>query len=320
MARLRVALWPVALLAGSARSACSSRRTTTTRRRSRPSSPCSSAGRSRSPGSSRGAGGPGTASGRSWWRQASPGFSTSLTAANDSILFTLGTDRREPALRDHHPPAPRVSARPARVVGDEGDRDRRPTSTTVGLQLLALLFYRPSVGDCPGCPPNAILVTRERRRRGRARRRPAQLAACSCTLAVGLIYAQRWRAATPPARRMLGPVLVTGALAVVLLGLSLLARLRRFRPRRGAALYRPGGRSSLADGAARVARRAPPEPVGAVSGREPARRAGPEPAARRASRRARSRARRSVPDGRLLAARGGDLRRPRGSPPSASGP
>ena len=75
MARLRVALWPLALLAGFGALGSTSRRTTTTRRRSPPSSRSSSAGRSRSRASSPGAAGLGTGSARSWWPPASRGSS-----------------------------------------------------------------------------------------------------------------------------------------------------------------------------------------------------------------------------------------------------
>jgi PAS domain S-box-containing protein len=146
-------------------------------------------------------------------------FLTSLSAANGSIPFTVGT------LLENLPfaviihlllayPRGRLEWWVTRSIVAVG------YLVMVGLQLLGLLFYKPTVSECPGCPANALLV------------QPndgvvdalvvvGRVSAVLLTLAVGLIYALRWRAASPPARRMIGPVLVTGALAAFLLTLSL---------------------------------------------------------------------------------------------------
>ena len=147
-------------------------------------------------------------------------FLTSLTAANGSIPYTIGTivENLPFAVIIHvllAYPRGRLEWWVTRAIVASA------YVTTVGVQFLSLLFHEPTVSECPGCPANALLVTPND---GLADSLEAigRISAVVLTLAVAVIYAQRWRAATPPARRMLGPVLATGGLAAFLLALSFL--------------------------------------------------------------------------------------------------
>jgi PAS domain S-box-containing protein len=147
-------------------------------------------------------------------------FLTAMTAANASVPFTIGRmfENLPYAVIVHlllAYPRGRLEWWVTRSIVAIG------YVVLVGLQIVALLFYQPSVADCPGCPENALLVT-QNDRVADALIGNGQVAGVLLTLAVVLIYTQRWRTATPPARRMLGPVLVTGALAAFLLALALL--------------------------------------------------------------------------------------------------
>jgi PAS domain S-box-containing protein len=147
-------------------------------------------------------------------------FLTSLTAANDSTLYTIGrvVEKLPFALVIHlllAYPRGRLEWWVTRAIVATA------YASTVGLQLASLLFDHPTVAECPGCPANALLVTRNDGL-AEALDGAGQVIAILVTAAVGVIYALRWRAASPPARRTLGPVLVTGTLAVFLLALSLI--------------------------------------------------------------------------------------------------
>jgi PAS domain S-box-containing protein len=147
-------------------------------------------------------------------------FLTSLTAANDSTLYTIGrvVEKLPFALVIHlllAYPRGRLEWWVSRAIVATA------YASTVGLQVASLCFDRPTVAECPGCPANALLVTRNDTL-AEALDGTGQVIAVLVTLAVGVIYWLRWQGASPPARRTLGPVLVTGTLALFLLALSLI--------------------------------------------------------------------------------------------------
>jgi PAS domain S-box-containing protein len=147
-------------------------------------------------------------------------FLTSLAAANASIPFTVGgvLQNLPYAIIVHlllAYPRGRLEWWVTRGIAAAAYVD------VLLFQVLFLLFYDPRQADCLDCPANAILIERNETFAdlfGGV----SQAGGVLLTLATGIIYARRWAAATPPARRMIGPVLVTGAIAVFLLALSLL--------------------------------------------------------------------------------------------------
>jgi len=147
-------------------------------------------------------------------------FASALDGANHSLPFTIGL------LLQNLPFAFIVHAL---LVFPRGRLDWWVTRTiavaayvdALALQFLALLFSQPSAnGDCTGCPDNALLVGRHESFAD-AVNGVAQVGGIVLTVALGLIYAYRHRTATPAARRIIGPVLVAGLAAAVLLAVSL---------------------------------------------------------------------------------------------------
>jgi PAS domain S-box-containing protein len=92
------------------------------------------------------------------------------------------------------------------------------------LQLLWLFFWDPPFGGCDDCPANAFLVHANE---GVASSisGAARIVGVVAVLATILIFAARWRSASPPARRTLGPVIWSGGVAGALLAVALLAGL-----------------------------------------------------------------------------------------------
>jgi PAS domain S-box-containing protein len=146
-------------------------------------------------------------------------FLTSLTAANASIPFTVGVilENLPYAIIIHlllAYPRGRLEWWVTRAIATAGYVD------VLLVQVLFLFFLDPAQSDCRDCPPNAILVD-PNESLADAIGGVSQAGGVLLTLATGIIYARRWASATPPARRMIGPVLVTGGIAAFLLALSL---------------------------------------------------------------------------------------------------
>jgi PAS domain S-box-containing protein len=147
-------------------------------------------------------------------------FMTALTDANSSIPFTIGQLVVDlPFAIIIHLllayPRGRLEWWATRAITIAAYVD------TLLLQLLILFYSTPSQDGCTGCPPNALLIS-PNQNTADALSGISQAVGVILTLLVGVIYAQRWRTATPAARRMLGPVLVAGSVSVFLLALSLI--------------------------------------------------------------------------------------------------
>ena len=151
-------------------------------------------------------------------------FASMLEDANTAFLFTLGLllvplyiGFFVHALLAF--PSGKLDSRLARfvVVGAYLD-------VTV-VQLLLLLFHNPTTAhDCP-CPENLLAVTDNDRAYDAIlflQQPVAGIVLCSLGI---LVLARRWRAATPPLRRALGPVFVTGAVFISLVVLEVVAAL-----------------------------------------------------------------------------------------------
>lgn len=147
-------------------------------------------------------------------------FATALTEANSSLPFTIGQlVVNVPFAVVLHLllayPRGRLEWSVTRALVAVAYAD------TLGLQLVYLLLADPGADEgCDGCPPNAFLVS-QHQSAGDALAGISAGVGIVLTLAVAAIFLRRWRDATPPARRMLGPVLVTGGTATALLSLSL---------------------------------------------------------------------------------------------------
>lgn len=92
--------------------------------------------------------------------------------------------------------------------------------TTV-LNALPFLFLEPAeVYDCPRCPPNPILVTRNTDL-GEALMRVEDFVSLGVVAALAVVLAVRWRRADTVRRRELAPVLIAGCAAFAIFGLFL---------------------------------------------------------------------------------------------------
>ncbi len=136
--------------------------------------------------------------------------------ANDSGLYTLGiaTSSLSLAVFVHLVlafPEGRLGSRAARLATLAGYLD------ATAAQLAALLLFEPAAPrfDCPECPANALLVSRNDAVTDAIFTGQNALAVVIAA-AVIAILARRWRGATAPARRALAPVLWSGAITAVL--------------------------------------------------------------------------------------------------------
>jgi PAS domain S-box-containing protein len=90
------------------------------------------------------------------------------------------------------------------------------------LQLAWLLFYEPSAHGCDGCPANVFLIDQNDQLTN-VLSGAAQIIGALAVLGTVAIFVQRWRVATPPARRALGPVLWCGGITASLLAFALIS-------------------------------------------------------------------------------------------------
>ena len=144
-------------------------------------------------------------------------FLTSLTAANGSIPYTIGT------IVENLPFAVIIHVLLAYPRGRlEWWVTRAVVASayvTVGIQFLSLLFHEPTVSECPRCPANALLDGRPTTWPGSLGRSAGSPPWCSPGRR-GHLRAAVARGST--ASRHARPVLATGGLAAFLLALSFL--------------------------------------------------------------------------------------------------
>jgi signal transduction histidine kinase len=148
-------------------------------------------------------------------------FGGSLSASDESLLYTLGYagGALTGALLLHL-----ILAFPSGRLETKADR-----RSAAGLYILAfvlqpalMLFDDLRDVVCDGCPENAFLVTRNE-----ALALGFGLVALTVTvgslLSAIVILVRRWRAATPPLRRVLGPVYLAavGTIVIVVVGTTL---------------------------------------------------------------------------------------------------
>ncbi len=97
-------------------------------------------------------------------------------------------------------------------------------AVALGGYIVSKLFYDPRLEGCPGCPQNLLLVSANSQLNAASTVVPSALAIL-LVLVILARLAWRWRVASPPARRVLGPVVWTGwaALLVVLVTIGLYA-------------------------------------------------------------------------------------------------
>jgi signal transduction histidine kinase len=143
-------------------------------------------------------------------------FGGALGASNRSLPFTIGyaSGGLTVALFVHL-----VLAYPSGRLETRGERRIAAAGYVFALVLqpLAMLFDDLHDLKCAACPDNAFLVERSETL-AIAFGLPALLVVVGVLLAVAVVLVRRWRGATPPTRRVLGPVYATGGATVVILG------------------------------------------------------------------------------------------------------
>lgn len=148
-------------------------------------------------------------------------FAASLRYADEAVPFTVGllVEGLWIALLVH-----------GLAIFPSGKFDSRLARVAVGvlyvdvllLQLLWLLFYRPTEADCPECPSNLLVAGNSETAADVVRIVQGPVIGVIVAAALIALLARRWRDATPPLRRTLTPVLVAGAAFIALLILDLL--------------------------------------------------------------------------------------------------
>lgn len=148
-------------------------------------------------------------------------FARTFALSDDSTLFTLGliVQWLPLAILAHLVlafPSGRLQERASRWVVAAAYVD-----VTV-VHLAASLFNEPAQRDCTGCPPNALAFAATPQRFDVAAAAERAFSAAVVIAAVAVIVS-RWRAASPAYRRVLAPVLLTGALVGFALVANILA-------------------------------------------------------------------------------------------------
>jgi PAS domain S-box-containing protein len=149
-------------------------------------------------------------------------LAVSLQDANASIVYTIGV------LVANVPFAMLAHLLLAFPEGRLGSPFARATVAAVWvdvtvLQLVWLFFFDPTAGTCTRCPDNAFMLHGSESAAD-AISSVAQLVGVVAVAATITLFAARWRAASPPARRTLGPVIWSGGFAAGLLAVALIAR------------------------------------------------------------------------------------------------
>jgi signal transduction histidine kinase len=93
-------------------------------------------------------------------------------------------------------------------------------AVALGGYVVSKLFYDPRLEGCPGCPQNLLLVSANSQLDAVANVVPIALAIL-LVLAILARLARRWRVASSPARRVLGPVVWTGWAALLIVALTI---------------------------------------------------------------------------------------------------
>jgi PAS domain S-box-containing protein len=145
-------------------------------------------------------------------------FAAGLTAANGSLLWTIGIAISAVFA------AFLVHLLLAYPSGELGSRwERIVVATGYGLaasaNVLLLLFDPRPIDDCEECPDNALLV-RENETAADLLTALVEGFAMVFLLAVVVTLVRRWRRSTAAARRALAPVLLAGAATLFFLGIS----------------------------------------------------------------------------------------------------
>lgn len=142
-------------------------------------------------------------------------FFRALVASNDSVLFTVG------ALGSNVPFAILIHLL---VTFPSGRLETRLQRALVGvayfittiMQAVWVLFADPAREGCDGCPENAAMIDGHAGL-GEAISTAEGLIAIPLIAATVVVVYRRWRRSSPSERRVLTPVLSTGALAFVFL-------------------------------------------------------------------------------------------------------
>jgi signal transduction histidine kinase len=93
-------------------------------------------------------------------------------------------------------------------------------AVALGGYVVSKLFYDPHLEGCAGCPENLLLASANSDLNAVANVVPSALAIV-LVLAILARLARRWRAASPPARRVLGPVVWTGWAALLIVAVTI---------------------------------------------------------------------------------------------------
>jgi signal transduction histidine kinase len=143
-------------------------------------------------------------------------FFQGLTSASNSIVFAVGIlGASLPfAILIHllvSFPAGRLASRFQRIVVAAG------YLTTTVMQLAWAIFVDPAKqGDCEGCPENPILIAGHEGVAEVINAFQVTLASFAIVSTVAIVFL-RWRRSTPAERRVLTPVVLTGAVAFTIL-------------------------------------------------------------------------------------------------------
>ncbi len=146
-------------------------------------------------------------------------FAASLGASDNSVVFTLGV------IAGAFFVAPLIHlllAYPSGRLGSTWERALVLTAYVLaGLGNIVFVFVDPTpVPECEDCPDNAFLV-RESETVTDVLTAVIETSAAVVLLAIVGTLVQRWRRSSTPARRLLTPIYLAGATALLLLGLVL---------------------------------------------------------------------------------------------------
>lgn len=149
-------------------------------------------------------------------------LAVSLESASASLLYTIGT------LVANVPFAMLAHLLLAFPKGRLESPLARATVALVWVdvtvvQLTWLFFFDPTAGSSTERPANAFLIHASTGAAD-AIANAAQLVGVLAVVATITLFVGRWRAASPPARRTLGPVIWSGGFAAILLAIALVAR------------------------------------------------------------------------------------------------